>query len=230
MTAYVVLRAVIATVIRRTLEEVCAGELHVGGIHVDLAARTVTVADSTICLSRLEFELLVKFAGDPQRVFSEHELTRCIWGHEHITGRTLRWREYQTTDGDKRQAIDITADGIIPDAPRQHHRADTRRDRGRPRLPRRRHPVLRAQAHGPPEQDGPTARTLTHGRHVTQIRDSRAPMAPPDGSDLRAHQASPEPNPPHPPRIVTLRAHTRTIMTPPGPLCPEQDSNLRPTP
>ena len=30
-----------------------------------------------------------------------------------IAGR-LRWREYQTADGDKRQAIDITADSIVP--------------------------------------------------------------------------------------------------------------------
>jgi single-strand DNA-binding protein len=33
-----------------------------------------------------------------------------------IAGR-LRWREYDTADGDKRQAIDITADSIVP-APR----------------------------------------------------------------------------------------------------------------
>jgi hypothetical protein len=40
----VLLRAVIATVIRRSLEDVCARDLHVGSTHVDLAARTVTVA------------------------------------------------------------------------------------------------------------------------------------------------------------------------------------------
>jgi single-strand DNA-binding protein len=34
-----------------------------------------------------------------------------------IAGR-LRWREYQTADGDKRHAIDITADSIVP-APRE---------------------------------------------------------------------------------------------------------------
>jgi single stranded DNA-binding protein len=33
-----------------------------------------------------------------------------------IAGR-LRWREYENADGDKRQAIDITADSIVP-APR----------------------------------------------------------------------------------------------------------------
>jgi single-strand DNA-binding protein len=33
-----------------------------------------------------------------------------------IAGR-LRWREYDSADGDKRQAIDISADSIVP-APR----------------------------------------------------------------------------------------------------------------
>jgi DNA-binding response OmpR family regulator len=39
-------------------------------------------------LSRLEFELLVKFAGDPVRVFSRDHLARCIWRCE-ISGRTV---------------------------------------------------------------------------------------------------------------------------------------------
>jgi DNA-binding response OmpR family regulator len=39
-------------------------------------------------LSRLEFELLVKFASDPVRVFSKDELARCIW-HCQISGRTV---------------------------------------------------------------------------------------------------------------------------------------------
>ena len=42
-----------------------------------------------VYLSPLEFELLAKFASDPQRVFNEDELTRCIWQREHISGRTV---------------------------------------------------------------------------------------------------------------------------------------------
>jgi DNA-binding response OmpR family regulator len=89
-TGYVLLRTVLASVIRRAIEDVAATRhLRVGQIHIDVAARTVTVADSTVvCLSRLEFELLVKFASDPVRVFSKHELARCIWRCE-ISGRTV---------------------------------------------------------------------------------------------------------------------------------------------
>jgi hypothetical protein len=52
--------------------------LQVGDIHIDLAARTVDVAGTMVHVSRLEFELLVKFAVDPTRVVGKHALARCI--------------------------------------------------------------------------------------------------------------------------------------------------------
>jgi len=88
-TGYVLLRAVLATVARRALEDVSARHLHVGDIHVDLAARTVDVAGTAVRVSRLEFALLVKFASDPVRVFSKHELARCIWRQQQICERTV---------------------------------------------------------------------------------------------------------------------------------------------
>ena len=88
-TGYVLLRAVLTAVARRALEDTGARHLHVGKIHVDLAARTVDVAGAAVRISRREFELLVKFASDPVRVFSKHELARCIWRQQQITGRTV---------------------------------------------------------------------------------------------------------------------------------------------
>jgi two-component system response regulator ResD len=88
-TGYLLLRAVLASVLRRTVESVTSRHLHVAGMHIDLAARTVEVAETVVCLSPLEFELLVAFAVDPMRVFNKHELARCIWGQEHISGRTV---------------------------------------------------------------------------------------------------------------------------------------------
>jgi two-component system OmpR family response regulator len=58
-------------------------------MHIDLAARTVEVAGTVVCLSPLEFELLVAFAADPVRVFNKHELAERIWRQEHISGRTV---------------------------------------------------------------------------------------------------------------------------------------------
>jgi DNA-binding response OmpR family regulator len=88
-TGYVLLRAVLATVVRRTLEHVTSRHLHVGEIHIDLAARSVQISGTVIYLSPLEFELLAKFATDPVRVFSKHELARDIWRREQISGRTV---------------------------------------------------------------------------------------------------------------------------------------------
>jgi DNA-binding response OmpR family regulator len=102
-TGYVLLRAVVRSVVRRAFEDLTARHLQVGEIGVDLAARSVQVAGAVVHLSRLEFELLVKFAGDPQRVFSRDDLARCIW-RGHISGRTVdshvaRLRTRLTTAG-----------------------------------------------------------------------------------------------------------------------------------
>jgi DNA-binding response OmpR family regulator len=63
--------------------------LHAGAITVDLTAKTVAVADTPVHVSRLDFELLAKFAGEPTRLFSKHELARCIWRGQQISHRTV---------------------------------------------------------------------------------------------------------------------------------------------
>jgi two-component system response regulator ResD len=88
-TGYLLLRAVLTAVLRRTVDTLTSRHLHVAGMHVDLAARTVEVDETVVCLSPLEFELLVAFADDPVRVFNKHELAERVWGHEHMSGRTV---------------------------------------------------------------------------------------------------------------------------------------------
>jgi len=89
-TAYVLLRAVLHTVAGRALQATAASRhLHVAGIHIDLAARSVDVAGSVVRLSRRDFELLVTFATDPLRVFSKHQLARSVWRGEHVNARTV---------------------------------------------------------------------------------------------------------------------------------------------
>jgi DNA-binding response OmpR family regulator len=88
-TGYVLLRAVLASVLRRTLETITSRHLHVAGMHINLAARSVKIAGTVVYLSPLEFELLAKFATDPQRVFNKHELAHGIWQREQISGRTV---------------------------------------------------------------------------------------------------------------------------------------------
>ena len=57
-SAYLVVRAVIQAVARRTLGDVTSRHLHVGGLHIDTAARSVDIEGRPVKLSRIEFELL----------------------------------------------------------------------------------------------------------------------------------------------------------------------------
>ena len=48
---------------------------------IDRAARRVLVRDSDIAFSQKEYALLVKLAGDPDRVFTREHLLRDVWGY-----------------------------------------------------------------------------------------------------------------------------------------------------
>lgn len=83
-----VLRAILAAVLRRVLAESTGVRvMRVGDLEIDTAARTAHVGDRAVRLSRTEFDLLVKLAGDPHRVMSKSELMRSVWGPGSDTGR-----------------------------------------------------------------------------------------------------------------------------------------------
>jgi DNA-binding response OmpR family regulator len=79
-SGYLVLRAVLAAVTRRTLTETTSRHVDVGELHIDTAARTVAINGAAVKLSRTEFDLLTKLASDPPRVFTKTDLKRAIWG------------------------------------------------------------------------------------------------------------------------------------------------------
>jgi DNA-binding response OmpR family regulator len=61
--------------------------LRAGAVEIDTATRRVTVAGDRVSLPGKEYELLVKLAGDPARVFTKEELLREVWGFRSL-GRT----------------------------------------------------------------------------------------------------------------------------------------------
>ena len=61
--------------------------LRADGISVDTATRRVTVGGERVILSGKEYDLLVKLASDPRRVFKKDELLREVWGFRSL-GRT----------------------------------------------------------------------------------------------------------------------------------------------
>jgi DNA-binding response OmpR family regulator len=60
------------------------GQLHIGGLRVDVAAHRVTVDERPIDLSAREFELLRLLAQDAGRVVTRRKLFDSVWGPEFI--------------------------------------------------------------------------------------------------------------------------------------------------
>jgi DNA-binding response OmpR family regulator len=84
--AYEELLARIRAVLRR-VAPAATDRVEAGDIEIDLPTRAVRVAGSRLALSAREFELLVKLASHPCRVFTKDELLREVWGYRSI-GRT----------------------------------------------------------------------------------------------------------------------------------------------
>ncbi len=61
--------------------------IEVGALEIDRAARRVTVGGETVPLAAKEYELLVKLAEEPKRVFTKEQLLREVWGFRSL-GRT----------------------------------------------------------------------------------------------------------------------------------------------
>jgi DNA-binding response OmpR family regulator len=59
----------------------------VGDLLIDRAARRVTVRGAPVALAAKEYELLVKLAGEPSRVFTKEQLLREVWDFRSL-GRT----------------------------------------------------------------------------------------------------------------------------------------------
>ena len=64
--------------------------LRVDGLEIDRAARRVRVRGRDVVLSAKEYALLVKLAGEPDRVFTREQLLRDVWGFRtYAPTRTL---------------------------------------------------------------------------------------------------------------------------------------------
>lgn len=83
---YEELRARIRAVLRRV-----AGpppdRVEAGDVLIDRATRTVTVCGEGVALAGKEYELLLKLASEPTRVFTKDQLLREVWGYRSL-GRT----------------------------------------------------------------------------------------------------------------------------------------------
>ena len=78
----------IRTRLRRTNTDV-SGLLTISDLAIDVSAHQVKRAGRQIALTRLEFDLLVALAKEPERVFSRDALLSEVWGYRHSTDTRL---------------------------------------------------------------------------------------------------------------------------------------------
>jgi DNA-binding response OmpR family regulator len=111
---YLELRARVRAILRRaerTREH--ARLLTVGGLTIDTGAHAATLHGRTLELRRLEFELLVHLAREPERVFAKDELLRTIWGYRAsgstrtVDSHASRLRRKLDGDGSHRWVINV---------------------------------------------------------------------------------------------------------------------------
>jgi DNA-binding response OmpR family regulator len=83
---YEELLARIRAVLRR-VSPPASDRIVVGDLLIDLAARRVTIRGTPVILAAKEYELLVKLAEEPGRVFTKEQLLREVWDFRSL-GRT----------------------------------------------------------------------------------------------------------------------------------------------
>jgi DNA-binding response OmpR family regulator len=96
------IRAVLRRVARPEAELV-----DIGPIRIDRPARTVSVGGVRVAVAGKEYELLLKLAADPRRVFTKEQLLREVWGFRAL-GRT---RTLDSHASRLRRKLQATAEG-----------------------------------------------------------------------------------------------------------------------
>ncbi len=111
---YVELRARVRAVLRRATGALAhAQSIEVGTLRIDTSAHTASVDGRPLDLRRMEFELLVHLAREPQRVFAKDELLRTVWGYRSggstrtLDSHASRLRRKLAPDGARQWVINI---------------------------------------------------------------------------------------------------------------------------
>ena len=111
---YLELRARMRAVLRRAGRPASRRRLlRVGALAIDRNAQVVSVHGQTVHLRRMEFELLLHLASDPERVFGRGELLRAVWGYRTggssrtVDSHASRVRRKLDLDGSRRWVINV---------------------------------------------------------------------------------------------------------------------------
>jgi DNA-binding response OmpR family regulator len=111
---YLELRARLRAVLRRSAS--AAGlerMIEVGPLVIDTDAHVLTVDDRCVDLRRMEFDLLVHLAREPERVFAKDELLRVVWEYRSggstrtVDSHASRLRRKLSPDGSRRWVVSV---------------------------------------------------------------------------------------------------------------------------
>ncbi len=97
----------------------CGGSecVEVGPLAIDARAHAVSLHGRPLQLRRLEYELLLHLAREPERVFAKQELMRAVWGYPRsVSTRTLdshssRLRRKLRAEGGERWVVNVRGVG-----------------------------------------------------------------------------------------------------------------------
>ncbi len=115
--SYLELRARLRALLLRTVGGFDSRRVDVGPLTVDCDAHAASLHGRLLRLRRLEYELLVHLAREPQRVFAKGELLRAVWGYPvPVSTRTLdshasRLRRKLRAEGDEQWVVNVRGVG-----------------------------------------------------------------------------------------------------------------------
>jgi DNA-binding response OmpR family regulator len=110
---YLELRARLRAILRRTTSAPRTRLIEVGSLAIDTGAHLVSIDGRVVDLRRMEFELLVHLAREPERVFAKDELLRAVWGYRSggstrtLDSHASRLRRKLAPDGARRWVISV---------------------------------------------------------------------------------------------------------------------------
>jgi DNA-binding response OmpR family regulator len=111
---YLELRARLRAVLRRSTDAPSQERvIEVGALVVDTDAHAVTLDGHDVELRRMEFELLVHLAREPERVFAKAELLRAVWRYRAggstrtVDSHASRLRRKLAAEDERRWVISV---------------------------------------------------------------------------------------------------------------------------
>lgn len=111
---YLELRARLRAILRRSASAHSLERLiEVGPLVIDTDAHVLTIDGRCVDLRRMEFELLVHLAREPERVFAKDELLRAVWEYRSggstrtVDSHASRLRRKLSPDGSRRWVVSV---------------------------------------------------------------------------------------------------------------------------